>query len=362
MQVERIEDLAELDRVRDDWERLYDADPNSQVFMSWAWTRALLTVTKQRWFILAVRDEHGDYVAFLPLAIRAFPSWAPAVDSDLLLAGNPMADLNGLLARPDCEAAAVSALTEHVRKMRWGTFHATDVSDPRLIQLFQSLPTDDFRPISFVKKDESPCPFVRLPKSWDDYLHTVSKRFRYELRKSIREVSSLPDFRMENGNAENIERHIDLCIEMSEVRWRNSRRYREQQRALMRECFRTGCLWSLTLWSGEEAVASILALLDGRGRVFSGYKIGFNPRFAETAPGKAIMGFGIQFAIAQNFTTYDFLRGGESYKLRFGSDVRFTRHFGITRSGRKHAVLNGARRAAFFAERALARTQRVLAK
>ncbi len=361
MQVDRIEDLGELDRIRPSWERLYDADPNSQVFLSWAWTRALLTVTSQRWFILAVRDVENEYVGFLPLVSQAFPRVGPSLDRDLLLAGNPMGDLNGLLARPDCEAAVLASLAQHLSAMHWGTFRATDVADPRLVTLFESLP-GAFRPIAFMKKETSPCPFIALPSSWDDYLHSVSKRFRYEMRRSIRDVSALPNFRTEIGTAANIAQHIDRCIEMSELRWGNSRRYREAQRALLTECFRTGCLWSLTLWSGQEAVATILALLDGRGRIFCGYKIGFNPRFADLAPGNALMGFAIQFAIEHGFKTYDFLRGAESYKFRFGCEVRYTRHFGVTRSGPRHAVLNGVRRAVLLAERAFARTQKAFAR
>ena len=361
MRVEVLDDLSGLDRIRDDWERVYERDPNSNVFVSWAWTRALLTVMPRRWFILLVRNNDDQFVAFLPLASEAFPRWGPRLERDIFLAGNPMADLNGMLALPSSQEAAITALSHHLRAMPWGTFQATDVSDPRLVQLFASLPHDDFRPVTFVKKDAAPCPFLRLPSSWDEYLMTISKRFRHLLRTSIRRVSEVPGFRMEVGTVANIEGHVESCIRLSEMRWRNGRVYRTQQRALLLECFRTGCLWSLMLWSGRQPVAVLLALVDGRSCVFATYKAAFNPQFADLRPGIAVAGLAIQHAINHGFTVYDFLRGGETYKLRFGCDIRYTRHLAVMRTGPRHEFLYGVRRGVYFAERAFARTQRALA-
>jgi hypothetical protein len=44
MHIETIDDPAGLTRVEDAWNAVYDADPDAQVFLSWKWLSAWLTL------------------------------------------------------------------------------------------------------------------------------------------------------------------------------------------------------------------------------------------------------------------------------------------------------------------------------
>jgi hypothetical protein len=65
--------------------------------------------------------------------------------------------------------------------------------------------------------------------------------------------------------------------------------------------------------------ASALLCFDYRNEILV-YNSGFNVReFAYLSPGNIIVSYSIQHAIELGRTRYDFLRGDEVYKFRFGA-------------------------------------------
>ncbi|AWC20895.1 hypothetical protein CO731_00336 [Aminobacter sp. MSH1] len=67
MQVDVIDRLEELERLRTDWEATYSADPEAHFFLTWTWISNWLRGLRHPWVVLAVRSGSGGYVAFLPL-------------------------------------------------------------------------------------------------------------------------------------------------------------------------------------------------------------------------------------------------------------------------------------------------------
>jgi CelD/BcsL family acetyltransferase involved in cellulose biosynthesis len=59
------------------------------------------------------------------------------------------------------------------------------------------------------------------------------------------------------------------------------------------------------------------------GVVFS-YQIGFDPKLKRMSPGAIIIAHAIQEAISRGLKEFDFLRGSESYKYRWGARDRET--------------------------------------
>ena len=72
MHIDRIDNLAQFERIKASWDAAYGADPNAHVFISWDWLRAWFEICPRDWFVLAAKDERTDaYVGFLPLAMRS---------------------------------------------------------------------------------------------------------------------------------------------------------------------------------------------------------------------------------------------------------------------------------------------------
>lgn len=81
-----------------------------------------------------------------------------------------------------------------------------------------------------------------------------------------------------------------------------------------------GLLRLYRLRLGGRAIAVMLML---RSRDTASYYLsGFDPTYARFSPGTALIGSAIADAVEQGAITFDFLRGGEAYKYRWGAEDR----------------------------------------
>ncbi len=70
----------------------------------------------------------------------------------------------------------------------------------------------------------------------------------------------------------------------------------------------------------EANDAKLAALLNFKYRdIVYVYNSGYDPEFSRWSPGWVLISYSIQYAIEGGIKNYDFLRGNESYKYRFGA-------------------------------------------
>ena len=72
MHVDVISTLDKLLRLRSNWEAVYQADPEAQLFMSFSWMAGWFERLGSQWIVLAAKQDPGssDYVGFFPLQLR----------------------------------------------------------------------------------------------------------------------------------------------------------------------------------------------------------------------------------------------------------------------------------------------------
>ena len=61
------------------------------------------------------------------------------------------------------------------------------------------------------------------------------------------------------------------------------------------------------------------------------YNSAIDQRFSEDSPGWVLLGYLLQWAIEHQRTEFDFMRGNEDYKYRFGAVDRFVMRAVLTR-------------------------------
>ena len=69
---------------------------------------------------------------------------------------------------------------------------------------------------------------------------------------------------------------------------------------------------------GEELVGALYGFIDTSSWYY--YQSGWDPAFEKSSLGSVLIGDAIDLAAASGATTFDFLRGDEPYKLRFGAE------------------------------------------
>jgi CelD/BcsL family acetyltransferase involved in cellulose biosynthesis len=350
MQVEIIDDHRDFQAIRDNWNAVYDADPEAQFFLSSAFLADWLPRLGSPWFILAARPAAGrDHVAFLPLRLRIKERKGGGFYNEINMAGNYCADYTGLICRPEVEAQAIPALARQISRLHWTRLNLDNMA---LSEKRMSLLLAPFRGKSFTTEelarvnaqdgiDNCICPSVDLPNDWEQYLkERVSTNSRQKIRRLLRQVEAGGEFRITLADTASIDRDIRILLGFWSARWATRKGTRLQQLlennyVTLRQAFAGDVLLLPVLWRNDEPLAALATFIDRSKRSLLFYIGGRDESFDALSPGFVLHAFSIRHAIAQGFERYDFLRGNESYKYSFGAAEQRIKCIRVsTRNGR----------------------------
>lgn len=171
------------------------------------------------------------------------------------------------------------------------------------------------------------CPVITLGNSFDDYLESLDKKQRHELRRKLRRADGAQDMGVLKWYVVDAEQDLDAHIEQFFDLMRTSQHDKAQFlqnpqhvaffKAMVPTMQRAGWLRMAFLSMNEEPIAAYLNF-DYDNRVFV-YNSGLNPnKHGNISPGIVLICYLIQQAIADGRTAFDFLRGDEEYKYRLG--------------------------------------------
>lgn len=168
------------------------------------------------------------------------------------------------------------------------------------------------------------CPIIPLPETFDDYLMGLDKKQRHEIRRKIRRANEAGLEIQTVGPKDDIETAVNQFLVLlqkshpDKADWLNEARTAHfHQIAAAGQANGTLQLMFSTL-AGRQAAA--LFNYDYNGRVYV-YNSGFDPEaFSHLSAGVVLTAKAIETAIENGRQTFDFLRGDETYKYRFGAE------------------------------------------
>jgi tetratricopeptide (TPR) repeat protein len=337
MLIDVIDDFASFERLKPDWDDVYDADPDAQFFLSWIWMSQWIPMLSGPWFILAARpEESARYVAFFPLRWRLREDDKTGFYNEISMTGNFAADYTGFICKPDFEDRAVSAFARHFKRLNWRRINLDYIrtTDARMRAFLSNFADKRFetRSVSRINKRDNVnnciCPAVALPGDWDGYLSTcTSSNMRQKLRRFLRQVESDQSFRITHSEGETLERDLKILLKFWAAKWghRKGDRLASILRSnfnMLKRCGEVGHLLLPMLWRGDQPLGGLASLVDPQKKTILFYLAGRDESFNDPPPGLVLHGHSIRYAIDRGFTTYDFLRGNETYKYSFGAKER----------------------------------------
>ena len=178
-------------------------------------------------------------------------------------------------------------------------------------------------------------PYIPLPGAWDAYLAGIAKTQRHELRRKMRrlEESGLPSRWYLVEDSAGLERGIDEFMALMEQDPEKAAfltpAMREHMRLTLRCAHREGCLHLAFLEIDGRKAAAYLSF-DYLNRIWV-YNSGLDRSFMEFSPGWVLLGYLLQWANENQRSEFDFMRGDEEYKYRFGAVDRFVMRAVLTR-------------------------------
>lgn len=343
-----VADPAELDALREPWERLSETGAGDALFGSWLWNRTWWNHYRHRGELFVLVAERGDELAGIWPLFNEKRSFAD-IETEMIgpvrmvLPGKPFsmralcylgsgeicADFLRPLTLPGEEEAIVDALLAFLAGRRdWDLLDLIDMdaSDKAVAALESCLP----RHLGKVRRRfRYRAPYAELPGSYDDYLNTLSKKGRYNARKKRKQLSI--NHAVEHtyhDDPATLDSALDALIDLHTQRWRVEGLpgvfvnehfigfHRELAAAgLARDWLRLGFLKV----DGETLFSTYAYQVGGRCYL---YQQGGLTDWHHYNLGYVALGFSIADACERGCRLYDFLRGDAEYKLHWAKQAR----------------------------------------
>ncbi len=170
---------------------------------------------------------------------------------------------------------------------------------------------------------EEKCPLIALSglHTLDDYLSTRNKKMRYNLRRQEKKAGEYATLKFEILTAAEwhlVESDLPVLLEYHRLRWPKAYKAPDFHRNLLRLGLDGGVIHFSRILLGDEVASWRLGFLY-KDRYYS-YMPTLNPKLLEYGVGKLHLLRCIDFAIRQNCSVYDQLRGSEMYKSEWTQD------------------------------------------
>ncbi len=236
-----------------------------------------------------------------------------------------VSDYLDLLVLPEHRDEFISGLLEYLSGLEIPNMVALNFynmldSSPTLLALQSDAATAGWQ-VSIERLQHSP--YIPLPGDWEAYLAGIDKKQRHEIRRKMRraEESETPARWYFASNAATLDAEIDAFLLLmkndgdKEIFLRPA--MQDFMRRVIHYAFEEKTLQLAFLEVDGQKAAAYLSF-DYLNRIWV-YNSGLNRDFQSLSPGWVLLGYLLQWAIEHGRTEFDFMRGDEEYKYRFGA-------------------------------------------
>jgi len=177
--------------------------------------------------------------------------------------------------------------------------------------------------LAFTETIHEVCPVIQLPATFDEYLESIDSKQRREIRRKLRRAQGAEAELVIVQPGDDVETAVtDFLDLLTKSTFEKRDWLNDGRRAVFQDTAKAALAdGSLLLMFIEVAgkKASALFNFDYNNHVLV-YNSGLDPAaFGPLSLGEVLTAKAIEWAIENGRTTFDFLRGDEAYKYRFGA-------------------------------------------
>jgi CelD/BcsL family acetyltransferase involved in cellulose biosynthesis len=287
---------------------------------------------KQATLVLVSATENDQLVGIAPLFITEYDG-----QRALMLVGSiEISDYLDLIVREDDLSRFLAGLLDFLVSSLTDNWSAIDwYNIPDSSPTLAALKTESER-LGWAHHEEvyHPTPYIPLNGSFDEYLSRLEKKQRHEIRRKMRRAaeSGRVRFYVVDKNADietELEGFFHLMIQDPNKAMFLRDAMRDQMSTTIQAAHEQGYLWLGFLEVDGVKVAASLNF-DYKNKLW-GYNSGVSRTHMELSPGWVLLAHTIQWCCENNRYEFDFMRGDEEYKYRFGGVNRFVMRVKINR-------------------------------
>ncbi len=324
--------------LKPEWNDLLRRSNYDNLFLTWEWQSTWWKhLGEGDLFLLGFRSgDDGRLVGIAPL-FRAEDGGGWSILS--LVGCRDVSDYLDLIIEGGQEEAVYRALLDYLLggALDW------DVLD--LCNIPQGSPTSvvlrdlaGSQALQTLVEVEDVCPIIRLPATWDEYLTSLDKKQRHEVRRKLRKADGAADTRFTIvGPDHDLDREMQVFIDLHQKSTPEKDQFMEPRMQgffieVSHQLQAYG--WLQLVFVEMDGYKSASLLNFDYGDSIYVYNSGYDPqRFRHLSPGIVVTARSIEHAITLGRKKFDFLRGDEVYKYRFGAQDTEVRRLLIAKPG-----------------------------
>src|SRR5215510_5207774 len=224
LEISVVDNEAELEQLRVDWTHLLQRSSSNTVFLTWEWVIAWWRsygAEKKLWVLKVKRGER--LVALVPLYRKSSRYFGVFQYHELYLIGDGSSDSDYLdvITETGEEEVVARSIVAFLLKHRnqWDILFLSEIPETSIsLKLLQRF----FQQEScYWQETISPCTYVVLPSSWNDYLKCLRPRMRTKIRSLTKCLEQGFKIRFECcQNINELGSWLESLFELHNQRWR----------------------------------------------------------------------------------------------------------------------------------------------
>jgi len=323
MPVQVFSDAKGFEELRDGWNGLVSRSVTNTVFLTHEWQTVWWDhLGEGDLFVIAVQSDDGTLMGIAPL-FRGLDSVGRRIME--FVGCFDVSDYLDIIADREYVEEVCRAVMDTLAggEIDWDVLSLCNIPEASPTRtLLAELAEEQGYDVTLEVEDV--CPIVTLPASWEEYLATLNGKDRREVRRKIRKAgrTARVDWQLLCTPAE-VDEHLDIFFDLHQKSHPDKADFMDAEmksffRAMSSTLAEREWLELALLQFDGVPVAATLSfdyndeiLLYNSGYEAQGY-------YASLSPGWILTAFHVESAIERGKRRFDFLRGDEDYKYRFG--------------------------------------------
>lgn len=179
--------------------------------------------------------------------------------------------------------------------------------------------------LDVAEEAEEVCPVVPIPGGYDEYLASLPGKQRHEIRRKARRLEAAGGYSIRLSTGASIDADLESFFGMHRSSTGPKGKFMHEGmavyfRRLAHTMIEKSSMRFALLDLGGTPVAGLFGFSDGK--TWSLYNSAYDHSRRELSPGMVLVAEAIRLAAAEGCSAFDFLRGAEDYKYRFGAKDR----------------------------------------